>query len=78
MFPIIFFFERKILKENGITTFGISSIAGLSVSVPAIIANSDPYLLEMSQTAIAQIALGVVLTSIITPILTGIYTKKCG
>lgn len=78
MFPIIFFFERKILKENGITTFGISSIAGLSVSVPAIIANSDPSVAAMSQTAIAQIALGVVLTSIITPILTGIYTKKMG
>ncbi|MSS77454.1 2-keto-3-deoxygluconate permease [Anaerococcus sp. WCA-380-WT-2B] len=76
IFPPIFFYERKILKENGITTFGISSIAGLSVSVPTIIAHTDKSIGLIANTATAQIALGVVLTSIITPILTGIYTDK--
>lgn len=76
MFPLIFFFERKILKENGITTFGISSIAGLSVSVPAIIAHTDNNVALIANDAIAQIALGVVLTSIITPLVTGIYVNK--
>lgn len=75
-FPIIWLFETKVLKESGITTFGITSIAGLSVSVPMIIASANPSVTEISKVAVAQIAMGVVLTSVITPILTNIYARK--
>lgn len=75
-FPLIWLFETKVLKENGITTFGITSIAGLSVSVPMIIAAADPSIAEIARLAVAQIAFGVVLTSIITPILAKKYAKK--
>lgn len=75
-FPLIWLFETKVLKENGITTFGITSIAGLSVSVPVIIAAADPSIAEIARLAVAQIAFDVVLTSIITPILTEKYARK--
>ena len=78
LFPLIFLFERKLLKENGLTTFSITSVAGLSVSVPALLAHTDPSLLVYQDTAIAQIALAVVITSFITPALTGLYAKKKG
>lgn len=75
-FPLIWLFETKVLKENGMTTFGITSIAGLSVSVPMIIAAADPSIAEIARLAVAQIAFGVVLTSIITSILTEKYARK--
>lgn len=74
--PILFFYERKILKENGITSIGISSIAGLSTSVPEILANSDQTLASLCQTATAQIALGVLLTSFFTPFIMGKFANK--
>ncbi len=76
--PILFFYERKILKENGITSIGISSIAGLSTSVPEILANSDQHLAALCQTATAQIALGVLLTSFFTPFIMGKFANKLG
>lgn len=78
IFPLIFFFERKVLKENVLTTFSITSVAGLSVSVPALLAHTDPTLAAFVSPAVAQIALAVVITSFITPSLTGLYAKKKG
>lgn len=78
MIPILLLVERLILKESGISTLGMSSIAGLSISIPSIIAFSAPELVPYAQVATAQIAFGVVLTSIITPIVTQAYAKKMG
>jgi len=75
-FPLIWLFETKVLKEDGIITFRITSIAGLSVSVPTIIAAADPNIAEIASVAVAQIVFGVMLTSIITPILAEKYAKK--
>lgn len=74
--PILFFYERKILKENGMTSLGISSIASLSISVPEILEASDQSISTISQTATSQLAMAVFLTSIITPIIVRKYMKK--
>lgn len=67
--PILFAFEKYILKESGVSAIAISSVAGMSVSVPALIVASnilyEPYL----ESATAQIAFAVVITSAITPII---------
>lgn len=68
--PILFFVQRVILKEDGITAFTMSSIAGMSVSVPAIMMVSNPALEPIVGVATAQIAFGTVISSILTPILT--------
>ncbi len=78
MLPIIYLVETRLLKESGISTLGISSMAGLSVSVPSILAFNNPELLPFASTATAQIAFGVVITSIITPIITQRIAKFKG
>ncbi len=67
--PITFVFERKILKSDGLSSMAMASIAGMSASVPQIIASSNPALQPYVSSAVAQIAMGVVLTSIVTPLL---------
>lgn len=78
MLPLIFLVETKVLKESGISTLAISSMAGLSVSVPTIMALNNPGLTDLAATATAQIALGVIITSIITPIITQRVAKSKG
>lgn len=78
MVPIILFVETKVLKESGISTFGISSIAGLSVSIPSILAFSNPELTPYVASGTAQIAFGVVISSVLTPILAQKFAKKKG
>lgn len=69
MLPILLFVEIKILKDDGISTIAMSSIAGMSVSVPAIMAATNPEIAPFVGEATAQITFGVVLTSILTPII---------
>ena len=69
MLPILLYVEMKLLKKDGISSLAISSIAGMSVSVPTLIAQSNPSIQPFVSSATAQIAFGVVLTSIITPYL---------
>lgn len=69
MLPILFSVERNILHADGIATISISSIAGMSVSVPAIMVNTNPEIAPFVSSATAQITLGVVLTSIVTPVI---------
>lgn len=67
--PFLLTFERKFLHEDGVSALAATSIAGMSVSVPTLIAASAPEMAVYVSSATAQIALGVVITSILTPIL---------
>lgn len=69
MVPILLLVERKFIKTDGISSLAISSIAGMSVSVPFIISQTTPAIEPFVASATAQIAFGVVLSSIITPFL---------
>lgn len=72
----LYFFEKKVLKGDGITALAMSSIAGMSVSVPPLLGQTVPAIAEIASTASAQITLGVVLTSFITPFLIKRIKKK--
>ncbi|WP_215491927.1 2-keto-3-deoxygluconate permease [Fenollaria sporofastidiosus] len=74
----IYLFEVKVLKGNGVSALGMSSMAGLTVSVPLILSQNSDYLASIAGTAASQIALGVVLTSVITPMLVKMLAKKKG
>lgn len=79
--PILYFVERKFLKADGISSFTMSSVAGLAVSVPGIAAQTIPALEPYVASASAQIALVVILTSLITPVITqklAVYNDKKG
>lgn len=74
----IFFFEVKILKSSGISALAMSSVAGLTVSVPLILSQNSDYLASIAGQSASQIALAVVITSVITPILVKVLAKKKG
>lgn len=74
----IFLFEIKILKGNGVSALGMSSVAGLTVSVPLILSTNSDYLSSIAGQVASQIALAVVITSVITPILVKVLAKKKG
>ena len=76
MFPIIYLFERYVLKEDGISTFGITSIAGASVPFPLILAELFPEVAAYAPTATAQIAMGVIITSILTPFVAAKFAQR--
>ncbi|MGI6695040.1 MAG: 2-keto-3-deoxygluconate permease [Christensenellales bacterium] len=78
MLPVTLLVETKLLKESGIATLGITSIAGLSVSIPSILAFANPALTPYVAAGTAQIAFGVVISSITTPILAQKLAKKKG
>lgn len=61
--------EFFILKDDGLATIAVSSVAGMSVSVSAVLLATNPEVAEYVGTATAQIAFAVVVTSIITPFL---------
>lgn len=67
LLPPIYLTETKILKFDGISTLGMSTIAGLSAAMPMMFVSNNPELLEIATQATSQITFGVVLTSIITP-----------
>lgn len=67
--PALYLVETKVLKDDGVSSISMSSIAGMSVSVPALIAQTNTSIAPFVESATAQISFGVVLTSIITPIL---------
>lgn len=74
----IFLFEIKVLKSTGVSALGMSSVAGLTVSVPLILSQNSDYLASIASQSASQIALAVVITSVITPILVKMLAKKKG
>ena len=76
--PITYFFEKKVLKGEGYSAIGLSTIAGVSTATPAAVAVAIPELLPYVTSATAILLTGVMVTSILAPILTGRLAKKRG
>lgn len=76
--PALYTAEKKLLKSTGVSAAAMTSVAGLSVSVPALAAQANPELLNFVPAATAQIAMVVVLTSVLTPIITRWVAKRNG
>ncbi len=66
MLPLILA-DRLVLKRPGYGAAALSSVAGMSLIVPAFAASINSMYAPYVQSAIAQIAFAVVLTSIIAP-----------
>lgn len=69
MLPLLFATEKFVLKDDGLATIAVSSVAGMSVSVPAVLLTTNPEIAEYVGSATAQIAFAVVVTSALTPFL---------
>lgn len=69
--PVTYLFEKKVLKGQGYSAIGISTIAGISTATPAAVAGALPQLEPYVTSATAIILSGVVITSILAPLLAG-------
>lgn len=76
--PITYFFEKSSLKGAGYSAIGLSTIAGVSTSTPAAVAAAIPELQPYVTSATAIILTGVIITSILAPILTGQLATRRG
>lgn len=67
VFPMILI-ERKTLKNDGVSSLSMGTVAGVAVSVPLLMGQ-----LTNQDQIVAQISIAVILTSLLTPFLMNLY-----
>lgn len=70
--------DRLILKRPGYAAAAICCVAGISMSVPALMAEADAAYAAYVDTATAQLALTVAISAVVTPILVKLFSKDSG
>ncbi|MBS6396042.1 MAG: 2-keto-3-deoxygluconate permease [Clostridiales bacterium] len=68
--------DKFLLKQKGFAAAAICCVAGISMSVPALMAEKDPSYLPYVDTATAQLALAVALSAVVTPVLVKYFSKE--
>ena len=68
--------DKKVLKNDGIAALSMNSVAGVSASFPAIVAQSNPDLAPYVTSATTQIVTVAIITILITPMLTRMLHKR--
>ena len=68
LLPLILI-DRKVIKRPGYAAIAMSSVAGLSISVPSLAAEISNVYAPFVDVAMSQIALVSIITSIITPMI---------
>ena len=68
--------DRKVIKRPGYAAIAMSSVAGLSISVPSLAAEISNVYAPFMDVAMSQIALASIITSIITPMIIKYIVKK--
>ena len=76
--PVTLFVDRVILKRPGYAGAAMSSMSPVSIIMPAAVAEAVPAYAPYAETAAAQIALAVAVTSILTPFVCQWVLKKWG
>lgn len=74
--PLIFA-DKWLAGGNGTAGVAASSTAGAAVANPMIIAQMNPDFAAIAPSATALVATCVIVTAILVPILTAIYSKRC-
>ncbi len=76
LLPILYFTETKLLKANGLSAIALTSVAGVSLAAPSVIAQAYPELEPIVPLVVSQIAMAVVITSVLTPMIANKIAKK--
>ncbi|MDS0526315.1 2-keto-3-deoxygluconate permease [Clostridium sp. SHJSY1] len=63
----LYLVDTKLLKQRGHSATAISCVAGLAMTVPSLMVESDSRYLQYVNDAIAQLAFVVVISAIVTP-----------
>lgn len=72
----LFFAEKMFMKREGISSVGLSTMAGLSASIPLIVGSNNPDMMQYAPRASAIISFGVVFTALISPALGKYFANK--
>lgn len=72
----LFAIERKLMKRVGLSSIALSTMAGLSASVPFILARTNPQVTPYAGRAAAIVTFGVVVTAIVSPFLSKKLAKR--
>ena len=75
LFPLLIL-DRKLGKRPGYAAIAMSSVAGLSISVPSLAAEMSKVYVPFMDVAMSQIALASIITSVITPMIIKYIIKK--
>lgn len=67
--PVMDIFETKILHYEGYSGIALSTVAGVTTAVPAIVAVALPQVSEYVVSATAQILTATIITNVIAPII---------
>ncbi|WP_176083635.1 2-keto-3-deoxygluconate permease [Martelella sp. HB161492] len=73
--PILLAVDRFILRRPGYAAMGVASAAGVSTAVPPLYAAIDPSFAPYVSVSVAQIAMIVVITSFLMPVVAGWFRK---
>lgn len=66
---VLVIFDTRVLKNDGIAPMAMNSVAALSTSIPAILAQSIPELQQYVPNAIAQILMVNLISVFVTPMI---------
>ena len=70
--------DRKILRQPGYASASLSCVAGASVSMPVLVAQTLPQYADYAENATAQVACCVVITTVFSCFFTRFVLKKWG
>lgn len=73
--PILLWVDRKILKQRGHSSTAICCVAGLSLTVPALMEGVSGAYAANTAMAVAQLSFVVFISAIITPVLVNMINK---
>ena len=76
LLPTLYFTETKLLKANGLSAIALTSVAGVSLAAPSVIAQAYPELEPIVPLVVSQIAMAVVITSVLTLMIANKIAKK--
>jgi 2-keto-3-deoxygluconate permease len=68
----------RLAGGSGVAGAAASSTAGNSAAVPQAVALADPSFAAVAPTATVQVAASVIVTAVLTPLLTGWYSRRNG
>lgn len=80
--PLTYFFEKRVLHYEGYSAIALSTVAGVSTAVPAVVAVALPQVSEYVTSATAQVLMATIITSVVAPMIVNKihdkYVKKEG
>lgn len=74
--PIMFVFEKNVLKSNGLASLSLVAVGAVSIAAPGLLAETDSFVKANIGIISSQLAFVALITNIVTPIFVGKFCKQ--